>query len=127
MGSGPESAGSYGGTSPYPYPTSSYGDPSSVTQRMNTPPYGENYGHGSGGPVPQATNRRWQNRTRSHARPDGTGDGTWGGWQAYPREARQATGSYSTSNAYPGNGYQGNGQRGPADPRDHYRWLARQH
>ena len=100
---------------------------------MNTPPYGENYGRGSGGPAPQADDRQRQNGTRSHARPDGTGEGTRGGWQAYPREARQATGSYPTSsayptsNAYPGSGYPGNGHRGPYDPRDDYRRLAHQH
>ena len=108
-GSGPGSAGSYGGTSPYPYPTPSYGDPS-VTQTMNTPPYGENYGYGSGGPAPQADEPRRQNGTRSHARPEDTGEGTRAGRQAYPREGRQATGSY------PAGSYQGNavpGQRVP--------------
>ena len=37
------------GRSPSSYSGTSYGDPSSVTQAMNTPPYGENYGYGSGG------------------------------------------------------------------------------
>ena len=150
-GSGPGSAGSYGGTSPYPYPTPSYGDPS-VTQTMNTPPYGENYGYGSGGPAPQADEPRRQNGTRSHARPEDTGEGTRAGRQAYPREGRQATGSYPAGsyqgngyqgntyqgngyvqgngyqgNGYQGNGYQGNGHRAPYDPRDDYRRLTHQH
>jgi hypothetical protein len=129
-GSGPGSAGSYGGTSPYPYPTPSYGDPSSVTQTMNTPPYGENYGYGSGGAAPQAPQAdepRRQNGTRSHARPDGPGEGTRPTRQAYPREARQATGSYPANGAHPANGYQGNGHRAPHDPRDDYRRLTHQH
>ncbi len=133
-GSGPGSAGSYGGTSPYPYTTPSYGDSSSVTQTMNTPPYGENYGYGGGAPAPQADEPRRQNGTRSHARPDGLGDGTRTARQeAYPREARQATGSYPASSAhpgnsaYPGNGHQGNGHRAPYDPRDDYRRLTHQH
>ncbi len=113
-GSGPGSAGSYGGTSPYPYPTPSYGDPS-VTQTMNTPPYGENYGYGSGGPAPQADEPRRQNGTRSHARPEGTGEGTRAGRQAYPREGRQATGSYPAG-SYQGNAYQGNGYQGNSVP-----------
>jgi len=138
-GSGPGSAGSYGGTSPYPYTTPSYGDSSSATQTMNTPPYGENYGYGGGAPAPQADEPRRQNGNRSHARPDGLGDGTRTARQAYPREARQATGSYPASSAhpassarpgnsaYPGNGHQGNGHRAPYDPRDDYRRLTHQH
>jgi hypothetical protein len=131
-GSGPGSAGSYGGTSPYPYATPSHGDPSSVTQTMNTPPYGENYGYGSGGPASQAVEPPRQNGTRRHARPDGLGDGTRAARQEYPREARQATGGYPASSArpgnsaYPGNGYQGNGHRAPYDPRDDYRRLTHQ-
>jgi hypothetical protein len=145
-GSGPGSPGSYGGASPYPYSTPSYSDPSSVTQTMNTPPYGEDYGYGGGGPTAQTDEPRRQS-TRSHARPDALDEGTRGGRQAYPRDGRQATGSYPASSVRPGNGsqgngsqgnghqtgsypaggYQGNGQRAPYDPRDDYRRLTHQH
>ena len=90
-GSGPESAGSYGGASPYPYATSSYGDPSSVNQTMNTPPYGENYGHGSGAPAPQ---RSTTGAAERHPEPRPA----WRHRRAGPRAARQA---------YPQDGYQG--------------------
>ena len=129
---------SRGGTSPYPYSTSSYGDSSSVTQTMNTPPYGENYGYGSGGPAAQASDPRRQNGTGSHARPDGTGEGHQGRAAGVPagqppdrrlpaeQRAIQATAA-TRANGYPGNGYQGNGHRAPYDPRDDYRRLTHQH
>ena len=120
----------------------SYGDPSSATQATNTPPYGENYGYGSGGPAAQADDSRRPNGTRSHARHGGTGEGTPATRQAYPQDDYQGTGSYQTG-GYPagrhqgngyqrgsyqtggsqGSGYQGNGHRAPYDPREDYRRL----
>jgi hypothetical protein len=149
------STGSRGGTSPYPYPAPSYDDPSSATQAMSTPLYGQSYGRGNSAGEP-----RRQNGTGSHARPEGTGEGTRPARQAYPQDSHQATGSYqstggyqgtgsSQANAgnngsggypgrgqqagsypaggYPGNGHRGNGHRAPYDPRDDYRRLTHQH
>src|SRR4029077_13093932 len=45
---------SRGGTSPSPYSTPSYGDSSSATQTMSTPPYGQDYGYGNGSPAAPA-------------------------------------------------------------------------
>ncbi len=89
------SASSYSGTT--------YGDPSSVTQAMNTPPYGENYGHGSGGSPAQPDDPRRPNGTRSHARHGGTGEATRATRQAYPQDAHQGSGTY------PAGGYQDTG------------------
>jgi hypothetical protein len=149
------STGSRGGTAPYPYPAPSYNDPSSATQAMSTPPYGQSYGRGNAAGEP-----RRQNGTGSHARPEGTGEGTRPARQAYPQDSHQATGSYqstvgyqgtgsSQANAgnngsggypargqqagsypaggYPGNGQRGHGHRAPYDPRDDYRRLTHQH
>ena len=44
-----QSESSAGGRPPSSYSGTSYDEPSSVTQAMNTPPYGETYGYGSGG------------------------------------------------------------------------------
>jgi hypothetical protein len=92
--------------SPSSHSSTTYSDPSSVTQAMNTPPYGENYGYGSGG-LPaqpaQPDDPRRQNGARSHARHGGTGEGTRAAPQAYPQDSYQGTGSY------PADGYQGNG------------------
>ncbi len=142
-GSGPApAAGSYGSTSPYLYTGTTYSDPSSVTQAMNTPPYGENYGYGNRGSVPPGDDQRRQNGTRSHRRRTETGgEGTRPVRQAYPQDSypngnRQGTADYPAGEypgngypvtGYPGNGYQpggypgsgypGNGQRPPYDPR----------
>jgi hypothetical protein len=129
------------GTSPYPYSAPSYGDPSSATQMMSTPAYGQNYGNGS--PAAPAAEPRRRNGTGSHARPEDPGDGIRLARQADPRDSHQAAGSYRGNgsypanggypgNGYPGNGYQGNGHRGnghraPYDPRDDYRRLTHQH
>ena len=143
------STGSNGGTSPYPYSTPSYADPSSVSQTMNTPPYGQDYEYGRGGSPGEP---RRQNGTGSHARPDSTGEGTRPARQTYPRDSHQATGgsrgsgSYPGNGSFPGNGYpgnghqagsypvggypgnghRGNGNRAPYDPRDDYRRLTHQ-
>lgn len=129
-----------GGTSPYPYPGGSYGDTSAVTQAMNNPPYGENYGYG-GSPTDRAGDPRRQNGTRNQARPAGAGEGTRPA-RVYPQDGHQATGSYQGNGNYPtggypaggyppggyrGNGHQGNGHRAPYDPRDDYRRLTHQH
>ena len=136
-GSDPVSAGSYGGgTSPYPYASPSYGDPSPVTQTMNTPPYGENYGNGNGpgrhgahaAPVSESRlpgARSYQGSHQAAGRHQATGSYPVGG--AYPVVAYPGNG-YSgnghQSGGYHGNGYRGNGHRAPYDPRDDYRRLA---
>jgi hypothetical protein len=119
--------GAHGDTSPYPYSTPSYEDPSSVTQTMATPPYGQDYGYGRGSSAAQAGEPRHKG-ARSHARPDGTGEGTTTTRPTYPRHSRQATGSYQAtggnqvSGGYPsngnysGNGYQGNGYQAGSYP-----------
>jgi hypothetical protein len=113
----------------------------------NTPPYGENYGYGSGGPAVQADDPRRPKGTRSHARHGGTGEGTRATRQAYPQDDYQGTGSYQTggypAGSHQGNGYQrggsqgsgsqgsgsqgsgsqGSGHRAPYDPREDYRRL----
>ncbi|MGH3175338.1 MAG: hypothetical protein ACRDPF_15915, partial [Streptosporangiaceae bacterium] len=141
------------GTSPYPYSTPSYGDPSaSASQTVSTPPYGQNYSYGNGSPAAPAGEPRPRNGNGSHARPEGPGDGTRPAPQANPRGSHQATGSDRSNgsypangypangypgngypaNGYPGNGYQGGGHRGnghraPYDPRDDYQRLTHQH
>jgi hypothetical protein len=145
------STGSNGGTSPYPYSTPSFADPSSVTQTMSTPPYGQDYEYGRRGSAAPAGEPRRQNGTGSHARPDSTGEGTRPARQAYPRDSNQANGGSRGSGSYPGNGYpgngypgnghqagsypvggypgnghRGNGHRAPYDPRDDYRRLTHQ-
>jgi hypothetical protein len=134
-GSDPVSGGGYGSTPPYPYATPSYGGQSPVTETMNTPPYGENYGyangHGAHGAhaapadrprragtgsyqgTHQATNS--QQGTSSHQATgghqatgshQGTGSNRTG---SYPAGSYQGTGSYPAGGAYSGNGYSGNG------------------
>ena len=144
----------YDTSSPYPYSAPSYGDSSSVTQTMATPPHGQDYGYGRGDSAAQASEPRRHNGTRSHARPDGTGEGPRTARQASPRHGSQATGSYEgnagypgngssrgpggypgngsqtgsyPAGGYPGNGHRGNGHRAPYDPRDDYRRLTPQH
>ena len=125
------------GTSPYPYSTSSYGDPSSsATQTMSTPPHGQNYGYGNGSPAAPAAEPRRGNGNGGHARPEDPGDGTRPARQANPRGSHQATGTYRSNGSYPGSGYpgsgypgsghRGNGHRAPYDPRDDYQRLAHQ-
>jgi hypothetical protein len=116
------STGSRGGTSPYPYPAPSYDDPSSATQAMSPPPYGQSHGRGNSAGEP-----RRQNGTGSHARPEGTGESTRPARPVYPQDSHQATGSYQGTGGYPGNGHRGNGHRAPYDPRDDYRRLTHQH
>jgi hypothetical protein len=130
-----------GGRSSVPYP----GTQSSATQATNTPPYGESYGYDARNPAPQANDPRRQNGTRSHARHDGTGEGTRTARQAYPQDGYQ-TGSYQTgeypAGGYPAgddqdigyqrsypmgspqdSGYPGGSHRAPYDPREDYRRL----
>ena len=137
---------SAGGRSSVPYP----GTQSSATQATNTPPYGESYGYDARNPAPQANDPRRQNGTRSHARHDGTGEGTRTARQAYPQDGYQ-TGSYQTgeypageypAGGYPAgddqdigyqrsyptgspqdSGYPGGSHRAPYDPREDYRRL----
>ena len=100
------------GRSPSSYSGTSYGDPSSVTQAMNTPPYGENYGYGSGGSSAQPAqpdDTRRHNGTRSHARHGGNDEASRAARQAYPQDGYQGTGSY------PADDYQGTGSYPAAD------------
>ncbi len=104
-----------GGRSPSSYSGTTYGDSSSVTQAMSTPPYGENYGYSSGGSPAQPDDPRRQNGARSHARHGGTGEATRAARLAYPQDGYQgSTGSYPASGyqgtgSYPASGYQVNG------------------
>ena len=123
------------GRSPSSYSGTSYGDPSSVTQAMATPPYGENYGYGSGGSPAQPDDPRQHNGTRSHARHGGNDEASRAARQAYPQDGYQGTGSYPagdyqgtgsypadgyptggySTGGYPDAGHQGNGQQGNAN------------
>jgi hypothetical protein len=94
-------------TAPYPYSGTPYGDPSSVTQSVNTPPYGASYGYGN--PAAQADDPRRQNGTRNPARHAGRGEANRAPRQAYPQDDYQGTGRY-----------QGNGRPAPYDPREDY-------
>ena len=101
-----QSQSSANGRSPSSYSGTSYGDPSSVTQAMTTPPYGENYGYGSGGSPTQSTQSddpRRQNGARSHARHGSTGEAGRAARQTHPQDGYQDTGSN------PAGGYQGSG------------------
>jgi hypothetical protein len=93
---------------------------------MTTPPYGQDYGYGRESSAAQAGEPRHKS-ARSHARPDGTGEGTTTARPAHPRHSRQPTGSHRATGSYPatggnqvsggspgngsysGNGYQGSG------------------
>jgi hypothetical protein len=95
------------------YSGTSYGDPSSITQAMNTPPHGENYGYGSGGSPAQPAqpdDPRRHNGTRSHARHGGNDEASRAARQAYPQDGYQGTGSYPAGDyqgtgSYPAGGY----------------------
>ena len=67
---------------------------------MATPPHGQDYGYGRGDSAAQASEPRRHNGTRSHARPDGTGEGPRTARQASPRHSSQATGSYEGNGRY---------------------------
>ena len=141
------------GRSPSSYSGTSHGAPSSITPAMNTSPYGENYGYGSGGSQAQSAqpeDPRRHNGTRSHARHGGNDEAPRAARQSYPQDRYQGTGSYPaedyqgigrhqangyptggySTGGYPGashqgnaNGYRGNGHRAPYDPRADYRRL----
>ena len=106
-------SGSPADRSPSSYSGTSYGDPSSVTQAMNTPPHGENYGYGSGGSPAQPAqpdDPRRHNGTRSHARHGGNDEAFRAARQAYPQDGYQGTGSYpagdyQSTGSYPAGGY----------------------
>ena len=135
---------SRGGTSPYPLAAPTYGDSSSVTQTMSTPPYGQDYGYGNGSPpapAAPASEPRRHNGTGSHSRPEGAGEGTRPVRQPYPWDSHwaadnQEAAGYPSNVSYPGNGYPANGYQGSGyrangdralyDPRDDYRPLTRQ-
>ena len=92
------------GRSPSSHSGTSYGDPSSVTQAMTTPSYGENYGYGSGG------SRQAQRTTLGGTMAPGVTPGTavttkrpGPRGSAYPQDRYQGTGSY------PAEDYQGTG------------------
>jgi hypothetical protein len=105
-----QSESSAGSRSPSSYPGAAHGDPSSVTQAMSTPPYGENYGYGGGSSPVLPEEPRRPNGTRSHARHGGTGEVTRASRQAYPQDSSQATRGYPSSDGYPGTGsYPGDG------------------
>ena len=126
-----QSESSANGRSPSSYSGTAYGDPSPVTQAMTTPPYGENYGYGSGGSPAQPDDPRRQNGTRSHARHGGTGEAGRAARQAYPQDGYQGTGSHPAGShqgsgsyqtggyptggyptgGYPDGGHQGNGHQ----------------
>jgi hypothetical protein len=138
-GRGPASQASpYGPTAPYPSAGTSYDDASSATQMMITPPYGQNYGYGSGPEAPpdQLTEPRRPNGARGHARPGAPGERARPARPAYPQDTRPASGSYPAGGAYPANGnqpggHQGNGSRdrghrAPYDPHDDYQRLTHQ-
>ncbi len=99
-----------GGRSPSSYSGTSYGDPSSLTQAVNTPPYGENYGYGSGDAPARPDDPLRPNGTQSHARHGATGDVTRAARQAYPQGGYQSTGGnpagvYSSTGSYQAGGY----------------------
>ena len=132
------SASSYSGTA--------YGDLSSVTQAMNTPPYGENYEYGSGGSQAQPDDPRRPNGTRSHARHSGTGEATRATRRAHPQDVYQGSGTYPAggyqdtgshqtggyptggylTGGYPDGGHQGNGHQTGAYPTSAYPTTAYQ-
>ena len=82
---------SQAGEHPSSYSGTAYGDSSSVTQAMNTPPYGENYGYGSGirgrAGRPAAAERRpeprpaWRHRRSDQGRTAGIPAGRLPGQQ----------------------------------------------
>jgi hypothetical protein len=98
-GSDPVSGESYGSTPPYPYATPSYGGQSSVTETMNTPPYGESYGYANGHGAHGAHG--------AHAapadRPRRSGTGSYQGTHQAPG-SQQGTGSQQTTNGHQGTG-----------------------
>ena len=128
------------------YSGTAYGDPSSVTQAMNTPPYGENYEYGSGGSQAQPDDLRRPNGTRSHARHSGTGEATRATRQAHPQDVYQGSGTYPAggyqdtgshqtggyptggylTGGYPDGGHQGNGHHTGAHPTGAYPTTAYQ-
>ena len=122
------------GRSPSPYSGTSYGAPSSVTQVMNTPPYGENYGYGSGGsPVQpaQPDDPRRHNGTRSHARHGGNDEAPRAARQSYPQDRYQGTGSYPAEDyqgtgSHQADGYPGSAQQASGYPASTYPGNAHQ-
>ena len=103
-----------GARSPSPYAGNAYGDPSSVTQAMNTPPYGQNYGYGGGNSPAQAAqaaqpdDSRRPNRPRSPGRHSGISETARSARQVYPQDGYQGSGGYPAAN-YPADGYPGTG------------------
>jgi hypothetical protein len=100
-----------GARSPSPYPGNAYGDPSSVTQAMNTPPYGQNYGYGGGNSPAQAAqpdDSRRPNGPRSPGRHSGISETTRSARQVYPQDGYQGSGGYPAAN-YPADGYPSTG------------------
>ncbi len=106
-----------GARSPSSYPGTAHGDPSSVTQAVNTPPSGQNYGYGGGNSpaqparpaqAAQPDDPRRPNGPRSPGRHSGSSETTRSARQAYPQEGYQGSGGYPAAN-YPADGYPGTG------------------
>jgi hypothetical protein len=103
-----------GARSPSSYPGNAYGDPSSVTQAMSTPPSGQNYGYGSGNSPTQAAqaaqpdDSRRPNGPRSSGRHSAISETTRSARQAYPQDGYQGSGGYPAAN-YPADGYTATG------------------
>ena len=103
-----------GARSPSSYPGHAYGDPSSVTQAMNTPPYGQNYGYGGGNSPAQAAqaaqpdDSRRPNGPRSPGRHSGISETTRSARHVYPQDGYQGSGGYPAAN-YTADGYPGTG------------------
>jgi len=120
-----QSESSAGSRSPSSYSGPSHGDPSSVTQAMNTPPDGEKYRYGGRGAQAQPDDPRRQDGTRSYARHRATGEATRTARQAYPQDGYQSTGSYpagvySSTRSYPAGGYPDGGHQGNGHPTGGY-------
>ncbi len=102
--------------SPSSYPGTAYGDPTSVTQAMNAPPRGENYGYGGGSsptqptrPTPtQPDDSRRPNGPRTPGRHSGASEASRSARQAYPQDGYQGSGGYPPA-SYPPDGYPGTG------------------
>ena len=107
-----------GARSPSSHPGNAYGDPSSVTQAMNTPPYGQNYGYSGGNSPAQAQAAQAQaarpddlrrpNGPRSPGRHSAVSETTRSARQAYPQDGYQGSGGYPAA-SYPADGYPATG------------------
>lgn len=136
-GAAPGGTGSRPGNSydtPSPLPASSYRDPATAIQAMDTPPYGQDYGYGGPGPARQAADPRWRGYPAGgHPNGSGPAPGYQGGpYQGGPYQGGPYQGGTYQAGGYPGgsspgggrrgSGYPGMDRRGPYDPgEDHLR------